>query len=93
MRLGRMEAKEFDDEEIEAISNKIKTKPEFSMFDRIDRSGKHLICRINDNPEAVKRQGTNFYYYAQDRTNYKAGDLRVSYYVARVPDAVHFLAQ
>lgn len=88
-----MEPIEFDDEEVAAIADKIRSKPEFSMFERIDRSGKHIVCRISENPEAKKKRGTDFYYLACDRTNYNAGDLRVSYYVARVPDPVHFLAQ
>ena len=87
-----MEPVEFEDEDIETIAAKIRLKPEFSMYSRIDRSGKFIVCRINENCHILRKHGTDFYYHAKDRADCNSGDLRISYYVTKSRNPVHFLA-
>ena len=75
-----LEAYEFDDESVKELAIAIISKPQFKMYERIDRSDKYIVCRVNVNNDFQTDQSTNFYKFVADRNTYYSGDIRVSFF-------------
>ena len=92
-KIGVMEPRQFEDDEVKKIADDISDKPEFQIFEKIDRSGKYVVCRVKVNDDLVTHRDTNFPKIVQDRNCYESGDMRISFYYATCPNPVQFLAQ
>lgn len=75
------------------LADKIRSKPEFEMYTRLDRAGKYIICRLHVRDHGISDPVTGFFRDVNHRNRYSPGDLRVSFYYAACPEPVYFLAQ
>ena len=92
-RLGMQELIPFNDAFVKQLADEVDYKRPFRFFERIDRSDKHIICRVNVDDDFYTDEATLFYKFAKDRRVYTAGDMRISFYQVTCAEPVHFLAQ